>query len=181
MAASGSKKIETNHEAFKEATEASIIRENKFLANTNGKGNKGAMEYHKELGKIIWDSVGMSRSAEGLKKAINDIQKLRQDFHQNVYVPGSAKGFNPELIRAFRVSDFLELGELMARDALERNESCGGHFREEFQTEDGEAKRDDEKFCHVAAWEFQGVDKAPTRHQEKLEFENVKLSTRSYK
>ncbi|MDH4468715.1 MAG: fumarate reductase/succinate dehydrogenase flavoprotein subunit [Bacteriovoracaceae bacterium] len=178
LAASASKKIETNHEAFKEATEASLIRENKFL---NIKGSKGAMEYHKDLGKIMWDSVGMSRSEAGLKKAISDIQKLRHEFHQNVNVPGSAKGFNPELIRAFRVSDFLELGEVMARDALERNESCGGHFRDEFQTEDGEAKRDDENFCHVAAWEFQGVDKAPNRHQEKLEFENVKLSTRSYK
>lgn len=129
----------------------------------------------------MWDYVGMSRDAKGLQFAIDTIQKLQHEFVSDVTVPGSKKGLNPELIKALRLSDFLELGELMARDALTREESCGGHFREEYQTEDNEAKRDDEKFCHVAAWEYIGDGKIPIRNQEELKFENVKLTQRSYK
>jgi succinate dehydrogenase / fumarate reductase flavoprotein subunit len=178
LASHGQKKIDTNHEAFKEALQSSLMQENKYL---NNKGNRSAMEYHKDLGKIMWNEVGMARNDKGLKEAISNIQKLKQDFDHNVKVPGEAKGFNPELIRTYRVRDFLELGELMARDALAREESCGGHFRDEYQTSDNEAQRNDEKFCHVAAWEFKGTGKEPVRHQEELNFENVKLSTRSYK
>ncbi|MEI7973726.1 MAG: fumarate reductase/succinate dehydrogenase flavoprotein subunit [Bdellovibrio sp.] len=143
-------------------------------------GSRTVDSVHKELGRIMWEECGMSRSAKGLKKALERIPQLKQEFWTNVRIPGEAKGVNPELEKAGRVADFLELGELMCRDALEREESCGGHFREEFQTPDNEALRNDEKFCHVAAWEYQ--DSRPAiRHEEVLNFENVKLATRSYK
>jgi succinate dehydrogenase / fumarate reductase flavoprotein subunit len=171
-------KITTDHPAFKEAVQDTIKREDKIM---NCKGSKSVDEIHKKLGKFMWDYVGMSRDAKGLQFAINEIQKLQKEFDQDLKVTGSKTGMNPELIKAFRVQDFLELGELMARDALTREESCGGHFREEHQTEENEAKRDDEKFCHVAAWEFTGDGKVPTRHQEELKFDNVKLTQRSYK
>lgn len=122
----------------------------------------------------------MGRNEAGLKRALELIPKLREEFWQNVRVPGESNYLNPELEKAGRVADFLELGELMCRDALERKESCGGHFREEYQ-EDGEAKRDDENFSHVAAWEWTGANSPPVRHKEELKFENVKLATRSYK
>lgn len=123
----------------------------------------------------------MARNEAGLKKALELIPKLRKEFWTNVRVPGSAADVNPELEKALRVADFIELGELMCRDALERRESCGGHFRDEYQTPDNEALRDDENFCHVAAWEWNGDDKPQTRHKEELKFENVALSQRSYK
>jgi succinate dehydrogenase / fumarate reductase flavoprotein subunit len=137
--------------------------------------------YHRKLGLIMWDKCGMARNAQGLQSAIKEIQELREEFHKNVLVPGDANDFNPELEKACRVADFLELGELMCKDALEREESAGGHFREEHQTEDGEAKRDDEKFAFVSAWEFTGVPSEANLIKEELTFENVELKTRSYK
>jgi succinate dehydrogenase / fumarate reductase flavoprotein subunit len=129
----------------------------------------------------MWDECGMARSAEGLKKAIGEIKALREEFYREVRVPGKLNGLNPELEKAGRVADFLELGELMCRDALERNESCGGHFREEYQTEEGEALRDDQNFAYVAAWEYTGNPSEAQLHKEELTFEIVKPSTRSYK
>lgn len=151
----------------------------KKLMSINGK--KSVEEFHRELGKIMWDNVGMARTKETLTKALQEIPKLREEFWQNVKVVGSANDLNADLERAGRVADFLELGELLARDALHREESCGGHFRVEHQTEEGEAKRDDEKFSYVAAWEYAGPDKTPVLNKEPLVFENVKPSQRSYK
>ncbi|MBL7669965.1 MAG: fumarate reductase/succinate dehydrogenase flavoprotein subunit [Bdellovibrionaceae bacterium] len=145
------------------------------------KGTRTVESFHKELGRIMWEYCGMARNEKGLLKALELIPKLREEFWTNVRVPGEVNYLNPELEKAGRVADFLELGELMCRDALERKESCGGHFRDEYQTPDNEAQRDDEKFCHTAAWEWNGPGKTQTRHKEELEFENVKLSTRSYK
>ena len=129
----------------------------------------------------MWDRVGMSRNETGLKQALKEIPQLRNEFWNDVKVVGKDKDLNAELEKAGRIADFLELGELMALDALERKESCGGHFREESQTPENEARRDDEQFCHVAAWEFQGEGEAPKKHKEELKFENVKLTQRSYK
>ena len=144
------------------------------------KGKESVESFHKRLGKIMWDKCGMGRSAEGLKQAIKEIQQLRKDFWSNVRVPGEINEFNPELDKAGRVADFLELGELMCIDALDREESCGGHFREEYQTEEGEALRDDEKFMYVSAWEFKG-DSQYELHKEELKYEIVHPSARSYK
>ena len=149
------------------------------LTSTNGK--RSSRSYHKELGQIMWEFAGMARNEKGLKKAIGDIQDLRDDFLKNVLVSGSNETLNAELERAGRVRDFLEFGELLCLDALERRESCGGHFREEYQTADGEATRDDENFAHAAVWEYKGEGKAPKRHTEELSFDNVKLAVRSYK
>lgn len=171
-------KIDTNHAEFEKALNGSKDLYKKLLSIN---GTKTVDDYHRALGHIMWDEVGMARNEAGLKKAISDIQALRADFWKNLKVSGAAEEVNLELEKAGRVADFLELGELMALDALERRESCGGHFREESQTEENEAKRDDTNFCHVAAWEFQGVDKTPLRHIEELNFENVKLTQRSYK
>jgi succinate dehydrogenase / fumarate reductase flavoprotein subunit len=129
----------------------------------------------------MWEYCGMERTEEGLTKAISLIRDLRDEFWRRVKVPGTGEQLNQNLEKAGRVADFLEFGELLVRDALAREESCGGHFREEYQTPDGEALRDDEHFAHVAAWEYQGEGKTPLRHQEPLTFENVKLATRSYK
>lgn len=145
------------------------------------KGKRTVDDFHRELGKIMWEYCGMARNAAGLDHAIAKIPELREEFWQNVTVPGSEGELNQSLERAARVADFLELGELMCKDARIREESCGGHFREEYQTADGEALRDDEKFCHVAAWEYQGEGNAPVRHVEPLVFENVHLATRNYK
>jgi succinate dehydrogenase / fumarate reductase flavoprotein subunit len=145
------------------------------------KGNRTVSSFHRELGKIIWDHCGMARNAEGLKKAIGDVRGLRREFWSNVNVPGSGADLNQQLENAGRVADFFELGELMCLDALQRNESCGGHFREEFQTEEGEALRDDEHYQYVAAWEYKGPDAAPQLHKEPLEFEYVHPAQRSYK
>ena len=148
---------------------------------TSTKGKRSSRSYHKELGQIMWEFAGMARNEKGLKKAIGDIQDLRDDFLKNVLVSGSNETLNAELERAGRVRDFLEFGELLCLDALERRESCGGHFREEYQTADGEATRDDENFAHAAVWEYKGEGIAPKRHTEELSFDNVKLAVRSYK
>ena len=169
--------IPTNTAEFDAAEQEVNNRIHFFMSN---KGNKSVDSFHKRLGKIMWDKCGMARNAEGLKQAIEEIKALRAEFWQDVRVPGSAKAFNPELDKAGRVADFLELGELMCHDALNRNESCGGHFREEYQTEEGEALRDDTNFAYVAAWEYKGEEK-PVLHKEELVFENVKLTQRSYK
>ncbi len=147
----------------------------------NIKGTKSVDYFHKRLGKIIWDKVGMSRDEAGLKWAIDEVQKLRAEFYSDVRIPGTVDSFNPELDKANRVCDFLELGELMAVDALNRTESCGGHFREESQTEEGEAKRNDKDFAYVAAWEYTGKPSEAILHKEQLVFEEIKLVERNYK
>lgn len=129
----------------------------------------------------MWDHVGMSRNGDGLKEAIEMIKQVREEFWKDVRIPGEMNALNPELEKAGRVADFLDIGELMARDALNRNESCGGHFREESATEEGEAKRNDEKFTYVSCWEYKGEGQEPALHKEDLVFENVKLTQRSYK
>ena len=129
----------------------------------------------------MWEKCGMSRNAEGLKEAISDIKKLKKDFYKNVFIPGATNCYNEELAKAGRVADFLELGELFAIDALDRGESCGGHFREEHQTGEGEALRNDTKFTHVSCWEFMGVGSQPKLHKEELNFESIELKSRSYK
>jgi succinate dehydrogenase / fumarate reductase flavoprotein subunit len=144
-------------------------------------GSRTVDSFHKQLGHIMWESCGMSRSEAGLSQALRDIGKLKEEFWGDVRIPGAADEVNSELEKAGRVADFIELGELMCRDALERKESCGGHFREEYQTQDNEALRNDKEFCHVAAWEWKGENQLSTRHTEELRFENVQLSTRSYK
>ncbi|HJU83707.1 MAG TPA: fumarate reductase/succinate dehydrogenase flavoprotein subunit, partial [Holophagaceae bacterium] len=144
-------------------------------------GTLSPTHFHRELGKIMWEYCGMARNEAGLKKALELIPKLREEFWKNVRVLGEGESLNQSLELAGRVADFLELGELMCLDALERRESCGGHFREEYQTEEGEAQRDDESFCHVAAWEFKGDGQKPVRHVEPLAYENVHLAVRSYK
>lgn len=171
-------KIPTDLPEF-EAAENNVRSQIEHLMNS--KGSKTVDHFHKRLGKIMWDKVGMARNAKGLTEAIEEIAALRDEFYRDVRVPGTAKGFNQELEKALRVADFLELGELFAKDALHRNESCGGHFREEYQTEDGEALRDDENFAYVAAWEYKGKPSEAVLHKEELNFENVKLVTRSYK
>jgi len=171
-------KTDTNHPAFDEAEKAVKEKINKLLSI---KGKKTVDEIHKQLGLVMWDYVGMARNEEGLKKAIGLIKDLKKEFWSNVYVAGENGEFNQELEKALRLADFLEMGELMAIDALNRKESCGGHFREEMQTEDGETKRDDENFMYVAAWEYKGDDVAPELHKEPLNYEFVKPSTRNYK
>ena len=147
----------------------------------SNKGEKSVDYYHKKLGKIMWNKCGMSRNEKDLKSAIKEIKELREDFHKNVKIPGGLNEFNEQLAKATRVSDFLELGELFAIDALERNESCGGHFREEFQTDDGAAIRDDKKFKFVSAWEYNDDPSKPILHKEDLEYEDIEIKTRSYK
>jgi len=144
-------------------------------------GNRTVAEFHRKLGLILWDHCGMSRNEEGLSKAQAMVKALRHEFWEDVYIPGTGKDLNQSLENAGRVADFLEFGELMISDALARKESCGCHFNTAFQTEENEAKRDDENYCHVAAWEYTGDDQAPVFHKEPLEFENVELTQRSYK
>ncbi len=144
-------------------------------------GQHSVESFHRRLGRIMWEHCGMSRNAQGLEKARGLIRELREEFYRDVFVPGTQTEFNPELEKAHRVADFLELGELMCVDALHRNESCGGHFREEYQTDEGEALRNDEEFAYVAAWEWTDTSKEPVLHKEELRFENVELKTRSYK
>jgi succinate dehydrogenase / fumarate reductase flavoprotein subunit len=170
--------IDPNSEPFIE-TEKQV--ENRIQSLLNIKGKKSVESFHRRLGKIIWDYCGMSRSEEGLKKARKMIQDLRTEFYSDAFVPGTDKEYNPELEKAYRVADFIEMGELMVVDALNRNESCGGHFREEYQSEDGEALRNDKDYAYVAAWSYEGWDKEPVLHKEDLKFENVELKTRSYK
>ena len=171
-------KINTDSKEFKDAEKAVKDRIKKLLA-INGK--KTVDEYHRELGLVMWEHVGMSRNEKGLKTAIKKIQEIRADFWKNVKVLGTGDELNQSLEKAGRVADFLELGELMAEDALQRKESCGGHFREESQTDENEALRDDKNFAYVAAWEFTGEDGKPKLNKEDLEFENVQLTQRSYK
>jgi succinate dehydrogenase / fumarate reductase flavoprotein subunit len=171
-------KVTTDHAEFKAAKEAVEARTKKFLSIN---GTRTVDSFHRELGKIMWDKCGMARDAAGLKQALQEIPKLREEFWKNVKVLGTGEGLNQSLEKAGRVADFLEFAELMCLDALEREESCGGHFRTEYQTPDGEAQRNDEKFAYVAAWEYAGEGKAPILNKEPLAFENVHLSTRSYK
>ena len=170
--------VDVSHPAFIEVENEVKAKVNQLL---NIKGNKTVNEFHRQLGKILWNYVGMSRNKAELEKAIAQIAELRQEFWQNVAIPGDSHTFNKELEFAGRVADFLELGELMARDALDRAESCGAHFREECQTTEGEAQRDDEHYSYVAAWQYQGKEQTPALHKEQLEFENVELTQRSYK
>ncbi|PSR52160.1 fumarate reductase/succinate dehydrogenase flavoprotein subunit [Adhaeribacter arboris] len=171
-------KVTTDHPAFKEAEQQVTSRINKFLSIN---GTKTVDHYHKELGLLMWDYCGMARNAEGLQHAKQKISELRADFWQNVRVLGENEELNMTLEKAGRVADFLELGELMVDDALNRNESCGGHFREEYQTPENEALRDDANFAYVAAWEYTGDNQPENLHKEALDFENVKLTQRSYK
>lgn len=151
----------------------------------NNKGSKSVDYFHKRLGKVMWDKVGMSRNEKGLTEAIEEIQQIREEFWKEVNVPGTMNELNPELEKAGRVADFLELGELFAKDALHRTESCGGHFREESVEVDGEqkgeAKRDDVNFAYVAAWEYKGKPSEAVLHKEELEFKDIELKQRSYK
>jgi succinate dehydrogenase / fumarate reductase flavoprotein subunit len=171
-------KVTTDHPEFQKAEEEVTGKLNKLL---NVKGKTPVDVFHRELGQIMWDHCGMARTAEGLEKALQLIPELRERFWNDVAVPGDSSELNPWLEKAGRVADFLEFGELMCHDARDRNESCGGHFREEYQTEEGEALRDDENYAYGSVWEFNGVDNKPNMHKENFEFEYVKLTTRSYK
>ncbi len=171
-------KVTTDHDAFKEAVDNVQQRINKLLSV---KGNRGIREIHRELGRIMWDDVGMARTEESLTRALSRIPKLREEFWHSVSVPGTPDNLNQSLEYAGRVADYLEFAELLALDALDRKESCGGHFREESQTPDGEALRDDDNYSYVAAWEFQGVGKRPELHKEQLVFDEVHPTQRSYK
>jgi succinate dehydrogenase / fumarate reductase flavoprotein subunit len=178
LASSKPEKVDTTHAAFKAAEDEVEERTKRFLSI---KGKRTVASFHRELGQILWHNCGMSRNEAGLRTALRKIPELREEFWRNVNVPGSDVELNQALEKAGRVADFFELGELMCLDALHRNESCGGHFREESQTPDGEALRDDENFAYVAAWQFAGEGKIPVLNKEPLVFENVKLSQRSYK
>ncbi|MGA9523097.1 MAG: fumarate reductase/succinate dehydrogenase flavoprotein subunit [Myxococcaceae bacterium] len=171
-------KVTTDRPEFKQAVQAVTERQKKLLSI---KGKRTPRSFHKELGRLLWEKCGMARTDAGLREALTRIPEIRAEFWENVNVPGENENLNVGLEAAGRVADFLEFGELMVLDALEREESCGGHFREEYQTPDGEALRNDEKFAHAAAWEYQGPDKKPVRNVEPLEFEYVHLATRSYK
>ena len=172
-------KIPTETPEFTNAEKDIKDKINFFLTN---KGTHSVDHFHKQLGNIMWNKVGMGRTPEGLREAIREIEEVRKDFWQNVKVPGDADNLNPELEKAFRVADFLELGQLMAIDALNRNESCGGHFREDHATPDGEAERDDVNYKYVAAWEYKGGDiNQEVMHKEELVYENIEVKARSYK
>jgi succinate dehydrogenase / fumarate reductase flavoprotein subunit len=168
----------TDHEAFKAAENDVRERYDRLLAV---KGSRTVRDFHWELGRIMWDKVGMSRNAEGLQEAIGKLRELREAYWQDVKVPGEGQDLNKQLEMAGRVADFLELGELMARDAIMRRESCGGHFREEYQTKEGEALRDDENFMFVSAWEHTGDASEPVMHKESLDYDFIEVKTRSYK
>ena len=178
LASSPLPKVSTDHDAFKEATASVRGRIDRML---QAKGKRTARELHRELGRLLWDYVGMARTEAGLKTALARIPQLREEFWQSVSIPGEPNTLNKNLEYAGRVADYLEFGEVLAMDALERRESCGGHFREEYQTPDNEARRDDDNFAHAAAWEYRGPDQAPVRHVEPLEFEHVHPTQRSYK
>ena len=160
--------------AAEKATQERLER----LKNING--SQSIESFHRRLGKIMWEYCGMSRNAEGLMKGRKMIQELKEEFYRDVFVPGDLDDYNPELEKATRVADFFELGEMMMVDALDRNESCGGHFREEYRTEEGEAMRNDQDYTYVSAWEWDD-NGDPILHKEELEFKNVELKTRSYK
>jgi len=172
------KPVTTAHPEFDAVKAEAESRINKMV---NIHGKRSVQSFHRALGEIMWNQCGMARNAAGLQTAMQDIRKLREEFWTNLYIPGSANDFNQQVEQAGRVADFLEFGELLARDAYMREESCGGHFREEHQTDEGEANRDDENFAHVAAWEYQGPSQDPIRHKEQLSFETIHMSARSYK
>jgi succinate dehydrogenase / fumarate reductase flavoprotein subunit len=174
----GEQVVPVDDPAFKDA-EQSVDDQVRKMLSVNGK--RTVDDIHRELGKVLWDNCGMSRTEQSLSKALSEIPAIREEFWKNVRVLGENETRNQSLEKAGRVADFLEFGELMVLDALEREESCGGHFREEHQTDEGEALRDDENFSHVAAWEFKGVGVKPELHKEHLEFERAHPSTRSYK
>ncbi len=171
-------KVKTDHPEFKKAEEDTRKFLNKLVSI---KGKRTATSLHRELGKLLWEKCGMARNEAGLKEALRIIPELREQFWNTLMVPGQGEEFNQALEYAGRVADFMEFAELLCTDALHRLESCGGHFREEFQTPDGEAKRDDENFSYVAAWEYQGPGKPPVLHREPLVYEEVHMSMRSYK
>jgi succinate dehydrogenase / fumarate reductase, flavoprotein subunit len=178
IATAGPTKVTTDHESFKEAADRTDSMTKKLLGI---KGNKTVLQFHRELGNIMWENVGMGRTKQSLEHAIGEIKKLHGEFWQNLKLLGTDEELNKDLEYAGRLADYFELGELMARDALHRNESCGGHFREEYQTPDGEALRNDDEYCYVAAWEYGGENAEPILHKEELEFEALPLQTRSYK
>ena len=178
LARSGPSEVRDDHEEFRKVEGEVTDRMKKLLSI---KGKKTVDTFHRELGRIMWENCGMARNADGLKSALEKIPALREEFWENVIVPGTNEELNQSLEKAGRVADFLEFAEIMCHDALDREESCGAHFREEHQTEEGEAKRNDRKFTHVSAWEFKGLGQPPEKHKEELEFENVELTTRSYK
>jgi len=171
-------KVTKDHPEFKKVESEVRAGIEKLLSI---KGKRTVDSFHRELGLLLWEKCGMGRTEQSLKEALEEIPKIRKEFWSNVNVLGTNESFNQSLEKAGRVADFIDFGELMVRDALERRESCGGHFREEYQTPDGEALRDDEHFAHVAAWEYNGEDKVPSRHVEPLEYDNIKLAVRSYK
>ena len=171
-------KISTDTPEFEQAESNVRTQIDRFI---NNKGTKTVDYFHRKLGKIIWNKCGMSRNKEGLQEAIAEVKVLREEFYRDVFVPGTADSFNEPLAKALRVADFLELGELFAKDALERTESCGGHFREESQTPEGEALRDDKNFTFVSAWEYNEEPSKAKLHKEVLKYENIELKTRSYK
>jgi succinate dehydrogenase / fumarate reductase flavoprotein subunit len=171
-------KVTTDHDAFREAENAAQTRIDRLLSV---KGSRTVRQIHRQLGRILWDHVGMARNEAGLSGAIQSIRTLRDEFWQDVTVTGEKNNLNPTLDYAGRVADYMEFAELLALDALHRNESCGGHFREEYQTPDGEALRNDAQYSYVAAWQFNGVGAAPTLYEEPLAFEEVHPTQRSYK
>ena len=170
--------VKEDHAEFKKSVE-DVNRDNNKLLSINGK--RTVTDFMRELGGLMWENCGMARTKESLETNLKKIPALREEFWKNVKVTGSGADFNQQLENAGRTADFLEFGELLCRDALHRNESCGGHFRSEYQYDDGEAKRDDVNFCYVGAWEFKGVGNEPELHKEPLQFENVHLAVRSYK
>jgi succinate dehydrogenase / fumarate reductase flavoprotein subunit len=178
FATAGQPKPSTSNPEFKKAEDDVRAFTNKLLSI---KGKRTVTSLHRELGKLMWEKCGMARNEAGLKEALKRIPELREEFWKNVSVTGENGEFNQNLEYAGRVADFMEFAELLCLDALERRESCGGHFREEFQYEDGEAKRDDDNFAYVAGWEYQGAGKAPVMHKEPLKYEEIKMSKRSYK
>ena len=178
IASGGIAKADTNHAAFKDAERAAREKLDRLLS-TNG--TRTVDSFWKELGTIMWDECGMARNKESLERALTKIPALREEYWRNVKVLGSGAELNPELEKANRVGDFFELAELLCWDALQRNESCGGHFRTEYQTPDGEAQRNDSEYAYVAAWGYKGDEQAPELNKEPLVYENIQLATRSYK
>jgi succinate dehydrogenase / fumarate reductase flavoprotein subunit len=171
-------KMTTDRAEFRDAETEVTTRLRRLLEM---KGKRTADSFHRELGHLMWEGCGMARTVDGLKKNLQEIPALREEYWKNVSIPGKNEELNMALEKAMRVADFFELAELMCHDALERNESCGGHFREEYQTPEGEAKRDDANYCYVSAWEYAGEGQRPIMHKEALNFEFVHLAERSYK
>jgi len=171
-------KISTDTPEFEQAEKDVKARIDKLMSI---QGSKSPDHFHKQLGHIMWDYIGMARTKEGLEHALEEIKKLREEFFKDVRIVGTTDSFNPELEKALRIVDFFDMGEMMAHDALHREESCGGHFREEYQTPEGEALRNDKDYMYVAAWEYKGEGKDPVLHKEKLEYEEIEVKTRNYK